>query len=102
MDTLIMQDDSVADRTSMSEHPFHSQQSPRSTNPFEKANKNKLLAGGDKTGTEGPEGARDGKTKNHNMLGNSSIKSQSLFSNYYSGKFKYLFALLFKFWFLLL
>ena len=77
MDTLIMQDDSVADRTSMSDHPFHSQQSPRSTNPFEKANKNKLLAGqgAGKSGTEGPEGARDGKKKNHNMLDGSSIKS---------------------------
>jgi hypothetical protein len=28
MDSLIMQDDSVADRTSLSDHPFHTQGSP--------------------------------------------------------------------------
>ena len=74
MDTLIMQDDSVADRTSLSDHPFHTQ-SPQSMNPFEKAaNKNKLLPG------------REGPGRNKDNLGSSSIKSQSLFSNYYSGK----------------
>ena len=43
MDSLIMQDDSVADRASLSDRPFHTQGSPQSTNPFEKANNNPLL-----------------------------------------------------------
>lgn len=84
MDTLIMQDDSMVERTSMSDHPFNTQQSPRSTNPFEKANKNKLVAG---RGAEGPEGAAAEKSNTNHLVRNSSFKSQSLFSNYYSGKF---------------
>ena len=45
-------------------------------NPFEKANKNKLL-----DTKEGP-----GRGNKDKLLGASSIKSQSLFSNYYTGK----------------
>ena len=76
-----MQDDSVADRTSFSDHPFRTQ-SPNSANPFEKINKNNLLGGG--ATHEGPGRVTDaaiGNNKNNNT-------SQSLFSNYYSSKNK--------------
>ena len=76
-----MQDDSVADRTSFSDHPFRTQ-SPNSANPFEKINKNNLLGGG--ATHEGPGRVADaaiGNNKNNNT-------SQSLFSNYYSSKNK--------------
>ena len=52
MDTLMMQDESVADRSSMlsggERHPFHTQSARSLTNPFERAGKN---------GKEGPGGA---------------------------------------------
>lgn len=80
MDTLMM-NESIADRTSMSGHnPFnHSASVAHSTNPFDKVDRNQLLAG-----REGPD--RKGNGKLGVGDGTSSIKSQSLFSNYYSGK----------------
>ena len=69
-----MQDDSVADRTSFSDHPFRTQ-SPNSANPFEKINKNNLLGGG--ATHEGPGRVADAAIGN-NKINNT---SQSLFSN---------------------
>lgn len=71
MDTLIMQDDSVADRTSFDEMAFGTS-SPRSINPFEKANKTLMT--------------REGPGRDSLLQGMTSIKSQSLFSNTISGK----------------
>ena len=70
-----MQDDSCADRTSMSGDPFRSY-SPKSMNPFEKAHNNVLFSN-----KEGPGRDKKGKESQGAVAGNQSIKSQSLFSN---------------------
>ena len=70
METLMMNDDSVADRTSMSNSQFNTF-SARSTNPFEKAAKDNLIFG-----KEGPGATKDLKPG----PGNDSIKSYTIFS----------------------
>lgn len=72
-----MQEDSMVDAGSISGHPFG--MSPSSANPFEKANKDFLKKGRAAKGAAKHGGDLAGK-------GDTSIKSQSLFSNYYSGK----------------
>ncbi len=67
----MMNDDSVADRTSMSGYQFNIQ-SARSTNPFENAGRDNLIFG-----KEGPGASKDLKAN----IGNTSIKSYSILSD---------------------
>ena len=68
----MMNDDSVADRTSMSGYQFNIQ-SVRSTNTFENANRGDNLI----FGKEGPGATKDLKPN----IGNASIKSYSILSD---------------------
>ena len=74
----MINDDSALNPSSVSGQ--HHYGSPSSTNPFDRVKVKEDL-----DGPRGPQ-RRDGKAKEKAGKGSDSIKSQSLFSNYYSGK----------------